>query len=370
MTIYKLVFAIAAAMISNSAFSAIAYQITDLGTLGGTSSRAYGINNIGDIVGRSRPMNADGSNGTRSAFLYTNGRMLDLGNFGGSNTVARASNFHRQVVGYSRPTDSKEYKAFLYDKGEMKNLGTLANGKYSYAYGINDKGQVVGHSHTNESGTTSEAFIYENGAMKGLGTLGGNSSGAFDINSDGTIVGSSTLATGDTQGFVYKDGKMTSLGSLDSSGFSEARAINDLGQIVGNSLTDSGHYHAFLYEDGGIQDLGSIEGDSFAYDVNNKGQIVGGYRSHLLEGSGNAYLYSDGEMLDLTSLLNASEQDKWSLTAAYGINDNGQVVGWGTLAGETHAYLLTAVPLPPAFVLLTSAFALLGFTGNQSGRKN
>jgi probable HAF family extracellular repeat protein len=338
------------------------YKITDLGTLGGTSSRAYGINNIGDIVGRSRPAKPDGSNDTRSGFLYTNNQMLNLGNFGGSNTVARASNFSRQVVGYSRPTDSTDYKAFLYERGQLKNLGTLGNGKLSYAYGINNNGQVVGHSHTNESGTTSQAFIYENETITGIGTLGGSSSGAFDINDQGVIVGTSTTAGPvEIQAFVYENGQMTNLGSLDGTGYSEARAINNNNQIVGNSLSESGNYHAFMYENGVMNDLGSIEGDSFAFDINMKGQVVGDYRSHLLESSGHAYVYEDGQMYDLTGLLSVSNQAKWELTSAYGINDKGQIVGWGKINGQTHAYLLTSVPIPGALPLLFSAFGLLGF---------
>jgi probable HAF family extracellular repeat protein len=105
--IMKLTSSIATAILftvsSSSVQAVIQYKITDLGTLGGTSSRAYSINNAGDIVGRSRgPTKPDGSNGARNAFLYTNGQMLNLGNFGGTNTIASASNSSRQVVGYSR----------------------------------------------------------------------------------------------------------------------------------------------------------------------------------------------------------------------------------------------------------------------------
>ena len=335
---------------SYTAFSAEQhYQITDLGTLGGDTSRSYSINDFGDIVGRSREtLKPDGKKGLRSAFLYTNNHMINLGNFGGNNTVARSVNSSRQVVGYSRPTDSTHYKAFLYEYGEMKNLGTLESGLLSYAYAINDYGQVVGQSHTNKSGTTSEAFIYEDEEMIGLGTLGGNSSGAFDINAEGVVVGTSTLGepSYDIQAFIYEYEEMTSLGSLDDTGYSEARAINDSNQVVGNSLTKSGSYHAFLYEEGEMHDIGSIEGDSFAYDINNNGQIVGSHRSHLLEGNGLAYLYENKKMKNLNDLLAEKDKAKWNLTEAFGINDRGQIVGWGKLDKKDHAYLLKPVQVP------------------------
>jgi len=361
-----IVTALVLASFSFNAYAISQYTISDLGTLGGTSSRAYGINNIGDIVGRSRPAKPDGTNDTRSGFLFTNNKMLNLGNFGGSNTVAMASNFSRQVVGYSRPTDSKDYKAFLYENGQLKNLGTLASGKLSYAYGINDNGQVVGQSHTNESGTTSQAFIYENNTMTGLGTLGGNSSGAFDINDQGVIVGTSTTSGPvEIQGFIYQNGQMTSLGSIDGTGYSEARAINNNNQVTGYSLSESGSYHAFIYENGTMTDLGSIKDDSFAYDINIKGQVVGNYRSHLLESSGHAYMYENGKMHDLTGLLSISDQENWDLTSAYGINDQGQIVGWGDINGQSHAFLLTAVPIPGTLPLMLSAFGFLGFLNNR-----
>jgi probable HAF family extracellular repeat protein len=45
----------------------------DLGTLGGQSSHAFGINNRGDVVG-----DAETADGESHAFLFTAGRMIDL----------------------------------------------------------------------------------------------------------------------------------------------------------------------------------------------------------------------------------------------------------------------------------------------------
>ena len=73
----------------------------------------------------------------------------------------------------------------------MIDLGTLG-GLASYARGVNERGQVVGHSHT-ASGDT-HAFLWEKGVLTDLGTLGGSYSNARAINSRGQIVGWSTTA--------------------------------------------------------------------------------------------------------------------------------------------------------------------------------
>jgi len=73
------------------------YSITDLGTLGGTSSEAAGVNNPGEVVASSTT-----AAGVSHAFLYRNGLMFDLGTLpGGSASQATAINDRGDIVGYS-----------------------------------------------------------------------------------------------------------------------------------------------------------------------------------------------------------------------------------------------------------------------------
>jgi len=76
------------------------------------------------------------------------------------------------------------------------NLGKLPGDTYySRAYGINDKGQIVGDSVKDK--TISHAFLWQNGKMIDLGTLpGGQNSDAMGINNNGQIVGGSNLGGG------------------------------------------------------------------------------------------------------------------------------------------------------------------------------
>lgn len=109
--------------------------VTDLGTLGGTASRAWAINSAGQIVGESSLAHGTG----RHAFLYTDGEMKDLGTLGGTSSLARDINDLGHVVGESQIAGDMEMHAFLFTNGEMKDLGTLG-GTMSTACGINNRG--------------------------------------------------------------------------------------------------------------------------------------------------------------------------------------------------------------------------------------
>src|SRR5260370_8953414 len=76
----------------------------------------------------------------------------------------------------------------------IKDLGTLANGVFSVARGINNCGQVVG-----ESAITGlppgHAFLFQNGVMVDLATLPGTTfSSPAATNNHGQVVGDSTTS--------------------------------------------------------------------------------------------------------------------------------------------------------------------------------
>jgi probable HAF family extracellular repeat protein len=95
------------------------YTITDLGTLGGTTSIAEGLNNAGQVVGYSDTT----GDVEEHAFLYSNGVITDLGTLGGTSSQAVAINNSAQIVGVSATVDSPG-DAFLYSDGVMTDLGT------------------------------------------------------------------------------------------------------------------------------------------------------------------------------------------------------------------------------------------------------
>src|SRR5262245_62230329 len=71
------------------------YSITDLGTLGGTSSQAFALNNVGQVVGYAQTARDEAAH----AFVYDNGTMIDLGTLGGPSSAAVAINDSGLVAG-------------------------------------------------------------------------------------------------------------------------------------------------------------------------------------------------------------------------------------------------------------------------------
>lgn len=173
--------------------------MSDLGTLGGTESYAYGINDAGVVVGWATTADTKGH-----AFRYSGGVMTDLGTLGGWSSLAMAINSAGDIVGAAQPANSKRFRPFLYRDEVMTDLGTLGGGN-GYATALNNVGQIVGYEE-NLSYTDSRAFLYNGGVLQDLNDLLPANSGwvlqkALGINDRGQIVGQGLL-DGTPYGFV------------------------------------------------------------------------------------------------------------------------------------------------------------------------
>jgi probable HAF family extracellular repeat protein len=177
--------------------------------------------------------------------------------------------------------------------------------------------------------------------MFDLGTLGGTTSWANSINTSGQIAGGSHAPPDERwHAYLRDEGVMTDLGTLGGSR-SVAYNLNDAGQVVGwADLTGNITFHAVLWNNGVITDLGTLSGPSVASGINNSGQIVG--YSYTAAGRQHAFIYSGGVMQDLNDLIPVDSG--WELNYGSGITDDGKIIGWGLINGQTHAFLLTLSP--------------------------
>ncbi|WP_426744878.1 DUF3466 family protein [Myxococcus faecalis] len=264
-------------------------SITELGILPGSNnfSRAYGLNASGVVVGES-------DNNTPRAFRWENGVMTDLGTLGGASAVATGINDSGVIVGGS--SNGTTSRAFRWVDGTMTELGSLdgQGNTLARAWDINNAGDVVGYS-KNAQGVTRATLWTAQGQLVNVGALDVSlASQAYAVNESRQVVGSAVI--GATSGgspiynaFTWSDGTVRSLGTLASQPtaiHSEAKAINASGWIVGYV----GQYHgnaslgtaaAVLWVDERIHDLNTlIPADSgwtllSAEGINTRGDIVG-----------------------------------------------------------------------------------------------
>jgi probable HAF family extracellular repeat protein len=184
-------------------------------------------------------------------------------------------------------------------KGKILQLPALDKAINSNPTSVNDWGQIVG-----VSGSRAVLWsIFPKASVIDLGTLGGEVSGA--------------------------------------------NTINNRGQIVGQAQTVGGDLHPALWDRGGITDLGNFGDDPFgcAFTINDCGQIVGFSGADLSDvTTAHALLWETGRMINLQTQIPANSG--WVLQQAVGINDQGQINGFGLHNGKIRAFLLTPINEP------------------------
>ena len=196
----------------------VRYSLQVIGTLGGSFSEAHGLNNKGSTAGQSLVT----GDLVLHAFFWRKGVIADIGTLGGPDSFVNVANHtvseRDAVVGYSEtstPDPNVENFCnplfangliclpFVWEDGVLTALPTLG-GNNGQAFGINNRGQIVGQAETPDLDPCSpfaeqvEAVIWEHGVVQEiLLPFGGTAAVATAINDKGQAVGlSGCNATG------------------------------------------------------------------------------------------------------------------------------------------------------------------------------
>ena len=295
----RVVFLVMGIIFANLSYAEdLKFVIQDIGLYSLDSDCLHALNDRGQIL-------------VNQGYIWSNGVLTDTGLFRplGINNLG-------QVVG----STVANHNGAIWTNGAIEDLGDY------WPHGINDLGEVVG----SYGWGNFHAFMYDDGAMTDLGPIGtATFSLAFSVNNQGQVVGWAANSDGISHAFIWDNGSgIVDLGTFGGI-LSLAYDINDYGQVVGSYLLSDYESRGFLWENGTVTDLGSV-GDGLALAINNRGYIVS---------IGRPMLWVEGEWFDLNDLI--PKHSGWLLQGTYGINNRNQIVGIGTIDGESHVYLLT-----------------------------
>jgi probable HAF family extracellular repeat protein len=149
---------------------------------------------------------------------------------------------------------------------EVVDLGFAPEGVFSTATAINDRGVVVGYSHTPEDVVV--GHLWRRGQVVDLGPIVPS-----DVNNRGVVAG--TAREGGAA--IWRDGQMQVLTGIPGH-FSRAEGINDRGQVVGQHPDVHGNLLGYVWHRGQAQDLplvGPTDVSSAAVDIDEDGTVVG-----------------------------------------------------------------------------------------------
>jgi probable HAF family extracellular repeat protein len=333
-----------AVLAAGSSWAAPRYQIVDLGAAPSPlPSAVAALNRSGIAVGSVL------INGALACVTFDHGAIGDLGTMGGSSCVAGGVNDAGTIVGSLALTDGTgNTHAFSYQGGVVSDLGTIPDHPSSAAVGINNKGHVVGNA---SNPIDNQVVIWRNGKTRIVAApADGVGVSASAISAHDAVTGTVQMVNDHRHAFVWQNGQSHDLGTLGNqpNGESAGNAINELGQVAGFSSGDGFPCHAALFANGTITDLGTIPANdpfakSEATDIDNRGWVVGTSD----DGSGTTYaILWDGKKLnDLGQLLDPTATVAWQLVSAQAINKLGQITGMAISRtdGSMHVYL--AVPI-------------------------
>jgi probable HAF family extracellular repeat protein len=337
-----------ASVASAAAQSPIAYRVVDIGPFGGDVV-GTAMNNHGDITGWMNPSH----DGVAHAFRWTaRDGIEDLGVNGGVSSVGYGINDNGDVVGVYFDQQYIEHP-FLARRGDtMRDLSTIDGERVIDLHAISDDGRVAGSTWSGQAFRT-----LFSGALQKVAEYW---SMAHALNNAGDVAGWVAHYVGNDlvqKAFRYSDAVgFEDLGTLGGTNSLPA-AINSNGVVVGWSQTTPGSQlaQAFRARPGlPMENLGALPGapvgGSSAFGINDDGDIVGFSDASWYQ---SAFRYTDAEgMIDLKPRIPIAAREAGILYAAFATNNAKQIGALYTGSG-LKTWFLTPIYEPPVPVFLS-----------------
>jgi uncharacterized membrane protein len=343
-------------LIAAGAMAAWGAQVEELPTLGGSTARAYDVNEDGQVVGCSTRVGYTAIEAT----VWTAGVPEGLGVAAGTNfSCANAINIHGEAVGYSEtgvaPGQPGNLRtATFWDAGGPFDIGASLALNFSTANDINDGGVAAlqGDSPNPFGSTAGWAWSMALGGTPAGGDsiyrLGAN----HGINNSNDLAGYAAAGFDGAQAIYTRfNGKGWDIGiEIGPQGVrapARANAISDSGIVVGQAgdgrQRSSQAARFTLDPHRPVAWLDTLEGFDFAdaLDVNDGALIVGEMFRFTAAGlESRAVAWIDGRAIDLNRFLNPTSSFA-ILVSATGVNNRGDIVGCGLLHnGDERAFVI------------------------------
>lgn len=291
------------------------------------------------------------------------------GDNGGGTTVNGISN-NKVEVGFSMNANMNVFTNFLRNPNGTFTLLNILGDPAAMANGVNSAKNVVGV-------TGGQAFLLQNANLTLLPAVNpGNTASevAFGINDKGVIVGQYTdNATDTTPGFVDKNGSFTILNPVISASVTNAQGINNAGLVTGFYSTDGEHQHGFFFDtntDAFILPADPNVANLFLTQflgINDKNEAVGYYQTN--NGSQHGFLYNlAAHTYTFLDDPQAANLNGVQITQITGIDNAGDLSGFYVDAnGLARGFFANTTPEPGAATLLLAS-GLIG-TSFLAGRR-
>ena len=247
-------------------------SLTTIDFPGALDTSVSGLNDDGQIVG-----SYVGSDSRSHGFLRSGDTFTTIDGPGGQSIGPTAINAFGQIVGSYVGSDFRSH-GFLRSEDTFATID-FPGATLTQAWGINDAGQIVGMYV--DVASVSHGFLLDGESFTTIDPPGARSTSATGINAAGQIVGRS-FVEGSYRAFLLDGGVFTLLIDVDVNGCCLwVGGNNDFGQIVGYYVVsdDFPRHVAFLLDGDTVTTFRfPVYTDTWAYKINNRGQIVGGYQ--------------------------------------------------------------------------------------------